>query len=461
MGNVSTEIADYVATLGYDALPSAVVAAAKRNILDTLLVACAGAAADGVGAILDLSSDAAPRAPSTVWTFAAKRSPGDAALVNAMAAAALDYDSLCLTVHADSVVVPAVVAVAEAAGASGKQLIAAYVAGVEIMARLSRAAISPQKGWSHTAVFGVIGAALAAASIARMTRAEIAGGIGVCLSLAAGSQQANVERSLTKRLQPALAARNGILAADIARAGVLGPSDSFEGRNGFWALYQGGDAALLRKGIGSDYVLLQTALKKFPVCACSHAAIEAVLQLAVEYDIQPDEVLAVEAIVTPFMAYMVGGDFGPGSDPVVSAQFSLRYGLASALLRRHVGLANLELLAIKDPAAARLAERVALTTDAQVSGETAPATVRIRTARHGELSRTIVAMPGCPDAPLSPGELYGKWADCCAAARFARGEYAFKRLCGAIDGLETCDDIGDLVALLRQPGEAQPCAVVS
>ena len=363
-----------------------------------------------------------------------------------MAAAALDFDSLCLTVHADCVVVPAAMAAGQAVRASGREVLAAYVAGVEFMARLSHASVPPQRGWTHTAVFGVFGAAIAAARLLGLSPDETANAIGICLSLAAGSQQSNIEQTLTKRLQPALAARNGVFAAQAARAGITGPGASIQGKAGLWALYQPGEHERLVGGLGRDYLMLETGLKKYPVCACSHAAIEACLRLTQGEALGAGDIDRVEVTLTPFMAYMVGGEFDPTQNPVVAAQFSVRYAVAAALLRGHVDLGDLANDAIHDPQATELARRIVVHVDQNASGEVAPATVRFASARDGDRTLTVDAMSGSVAAPLSNDDFAAKLAACDRILPLANDGFATLRQ--RIEWLEDVDDIAAVAALL-------------
>lgn len=448
MDDVTAEVLRYVGALRYEDLPGPVIAAAKRNILDTLMVARAGAKADGLDAIVAMAALDAGEGASTVWCRGGGWPATYAAQINAMAAAALDFDSLCLSVHADCVVVPAALAVAEGERQSGKAFLAAYVAGAEVAARLSHASVPPQKGWTHTAVFGVFGAAVASARLLGLSQAKIADAFGICLSLAAGTQQSNIEQTLTKRLQPAIAARNGVFAAQAARAGITGPASVLEGKAGLWSLYQQGDCDKLIGDIGRAYVMLRTGLKKYPVCACSHAAIEACLTMTESRPVPETAIEAVELTLTPFMAYMVGGKCDPALNPVVTAQFSARYAVACALLRGHVNLSDLSLGAIGDAAVKRLADRIVIHTDPGGDGEVAPASVRLKLSGQRERALTINVVPGGPSAPLTDEDFDTKLKDCEAANPFDSSDVGFAALKDAVACLEDLDDLGELAGLL-------------
>ena len=230
---------------------------------------------------------------ATIWGTTERHSASSAALINAVATSALEFDSLNGNVHADAVALPAAMAAAERARCTGTEFLEAYVVGAELICRLGAAAAGRHKGWSYTSAFGVFGAAAAAARAQRLGRAATCDAFGLALSMAAGSQQANTERVLAKRLQPGIAARNGVFATDAAAAGFSGPRGSIDGKFGLGVLYEQLDLDVLLGG-WNQLRLADTGIKKYPVCACSHAAIEACSMLRREHALDARDVVAVQ-----------------------------------------------------------------------------------------------------------------------------------------------------------------------
>jgi 2-methylcitrate dehydratase PrpD len=454
MTGESKQLHRFVADVDLDRLPATVIARAKRHILETVILALAGGSEEGVAEIRALAKVEYAQGPSAVWGAGDRLQPSGAALVNSYAAAALDYDTLCNTVHGDVVIIPAVLAMAEARQATGRQLLEAYIAGIEVTARLSFSAQPPQRGWTHTSVFGVFGAAAAVARLIGLPETRIGHATGIALSLAAGSQQSNVEKVLTKRLQPALAARNGVFAALAAEAGISGPQQSLEGRCGLWSLYQAGDPALLLKDLGGEFRFLETILKGYPVCSCSHAAIVACLELIAINALDPADISEVEVTVTPFMVHMVGGDFDPSRDPVVAAQFSIRYALVCCILRGGVSLADLDLAAICDPAIQEWAARIQITVDPENDGELAPARVRLKTRSKGVLERCVSVMPGSVEAPLSDAAFKGKLQDCVDRIPGFSEQGGLVRLEEIVEAIDRSDQCTDLTGFLAAVGQS-------
>ncbi len=175
--------------------------------------------------------------------------------------------------------------------------------------------------------------------------------LGICLSQAAGTQQSNIEQALTKRLQGGRGARRRVLGAARATRHRRAARSLIEGKFGLYALYQDGNPLKILDGLGSRFEHENTAIKKYPCCACSrtHRSKQA-LGLIREHDLKPADVTSIEVTHSTFMHRLVGAPFNPGDNPQVSAQFSVQYAIACALLRRRMSVADLEDAAILDPA---------------------------------------------------------------------------------------------------------------
>ena len=151
---VSGRLAQHVVTTQFEDIPAAAMRSAKRLALDTLAVAWAGSAAPGVREARELLAEEGGRPESTVWAFCGRLPARAAAFINSASAAALDYDGMRATergsVHSDSVVLPAALALAERAHAGGREFLAALVLGNDVVTRLGAASQLPHKGWYHT-----------------------------------------------------------------------------------------------------------------------------------------------------------------------------------------------------------------------------------------------------------------------------------------------------------------------
>jgi len=438
-------LAAWAAGLRYEDLPSAAVAQAKRLVLDTLAVAWAGSGADGIAPVRQLALAQGGTAEAGLWAFGERVPATQAALVNGMMGAALDFDSVHdeATVHADVVVLPAVMALAERERLSGREFLAAYVAGDELLVRLGLA-VRTHPGWFYSSVLGVFAAAAAAARALRLDADGVRNAMGVALSRAAGTQQALVERSLTKRMQSAFAARDGVEAALLAGAGISAPAELFGGKCGFEALYTGLDEATVLAGLGTQYRFPALTLKKYASCFCNHAAIEATLELVQRHGLKAADVQAASVRLSPFMARLVGAPFAPGDNPQVAAQFSVQYSVANVLLRGRFAVDDIQPAAVIDAEVGTLARRVQMETDPAHTGKFVPATVTVKTREGREFSATATALPGTPGRPMTDAELRDKAMAClCGGARPMQADAA-GRLIDTIDRLEELRDMNQL-----------------
>ncbi|MGE0873113.1 MAG: MmgE/PrpD family protein [Burkholderiales bacterium] len=439
---ITETLAAHVAATGPERIPAAVAAATRRYVLDTLAVAWAGADAPGGSAIHAMAAAEGGAGEAGVWVHGGRLPAAAAAFVNGVSAAALDYDSVyeAGSVHADVVVVPAAWAMAERTGASGADFLAAVALGTDIACRLGKAS-RRNSGWFYTSVAGVYGAAAACARLAGLDRDGIANAMGFALSHTGGTQQALLEKTDAKRMQSAFAAKAGVFCAQLAAAGASAPRQALEGSYGYFAKYEDCDPAVLLDALGERYENTRSAIKKYPSCTANHAPVEVAIALARELDIQPDDVTAVEVVLSPFSQRLVGGPFEPAANPQVAAQFSIQYSLACALARRRLGVADIQRDAVLDPKLGALAGKVASSADDANKGKFAPARIAVTTARHGRVERDAPFVPGAPEHPLSDEEHRAKVLDCLAVGARPLDAGAAARLIERVDGIGRVTDM--------------------
>lgn len=441
---VSGRLAQHVVATRFDDIPPQAIESSRRLALDTLAVAWAGSSAPGVAGACDLMKEDGGKTESTVWAFGGKLPARAAAFINSTSAAALDYDGMRATergsVHSDSVVLPAALAMAERTHANGREFLSALVLGNDVVTRLGAASQLPHKGWYHTSIYGIYGAAAAAARLLNLDADRTQHAFGIALSQTAATQLPSMSFSLAKRFSSSFAAHAGVFSALLAARGITAPRDAFEGKFGFYNLYQPGDAATLFADIGSAYPHVHTAIKKYPSCACNHTAIEAALGLVRDYDVQPDEVSALEVTISPYVHRLVGAPFEPGSDPQVAAQFSVQYSVACALMRRRLSVADIQDAAVLEPGIGALARSVKVTVD-EKRANSRGATVRMTSRRHGPIEKHVEHIPGSPQAPIGAAELEGKFAECAIAGVAPLGAERWKRLAARVKTVEQLDDM--------------------
>ena len=442
--DASRTLARWVSGLRYQDIPGDVVELAKLQVLDTLGAAWAGSNAEGIDHVRSVVAQQGGAAESRVWCYGDRLPAPQAAFVNGMLAAALDVDSLHdrANVHSDGVIVPALFALAEARGASGKTLISALVAGGELAVRMGVAARS-SPGWFYSSVFGVFGAAAAASHLLGLDERRTLHALGIALSQAAGTQQPLLERSLTKRLQTAFASRVGVEAALLAEAGVTGPSQPIEGAAGMAALYTSFDDTLLA-GLGERFASAGMTFKKFPSCMCNQAPIEAALELSTRCALNAEDIQGVAVTVSPFMERLTGAPFCPGDNPQVSAQFSVRYSVASSLLRKRFEVRDISACSVLDPAVLALAAlvEVRLNDSADRFG---PAQVEVRTKAGQTHIAFLESPPGTSASPLTSRALMAKARSAFASAAIPMSASRTGAVMDAILGIDRCQQVAGLL----------------
>ena len=441
--SISHRLASHAATTPYAAIPADVRDTAKLYMLDMLAVAWAGSDAPGCPEAHALQVDEGGRADSTAWAYGGKLSASSAAFINGMSSSALDYDSLGrdAPVHVNIAVLPAALAVAEKEHASGADFLAALVVGSDIVCRLGAAAKHPPRGFHYTAAFGIFGAAAAAARLMRLDAVTTRHALGLAFIQAGGTQQANIEPSLAKRLLSAFAARSGVYAALLAQRGITAPAHAIEGEFGLYKLYQDGSPARLLDALGSRFDSAALSIKQFPSCGCNHTTIAGMLDLVRKYDLQPDDVESINITVSPYMDRIVGMPYDPSGDAQVAAQFSIRYSAACVLVRRRLGLAEIQEAAARDPEINRHVGKVTLQIDPTLTSSRGPVVIRLRSKRHGELATTVAHVPGSREAPLTEAQVNEKFDECFRLGTRPLSKEQIATLTARVHGLEQFPDM--------------------
>ena len=274
----------------YENLPADVVDATKKEILDLLGVALGGANQPGATHVCALVKEWGGKEESSIIGSKQKVPAPNAAQANATMAHALDFDDVheAAVMHPGIASIPVVMAVGEAQGhLSGKELITSTALGVDMMCRLALATTpgkSPiELGWHLTSLFGFMGSAATAARVMGLDEETIVNAIGIGYHQCAGNGQCVKDGALTKRLGPGFAVKGGITAALLAKAGVTGAKNSFEGEWGLYQQYMHGDYSreILTADLGKRFEGVNVAIKPYPCCRGIHPAIDAGLALAI------------------------------------------------------------------------------------------------------------------------------------------------------------------------------------
>ena len=421
---ISRRLAEFAAALRYDAIPPMVRERAKRLMLDAVGCGLAAKRFDFAQASLRAIRELGGAGPRAVLGHPDRLPLRDAVLANGILMHGLDYDDTHSegVVHLTVAVLPAVLGLGAELERSGRDMLTAYVAGIEAGARLASVAKGGfhQAGFHPTGVIGAFAAAVAAGKLYGLDVSQLTHAQGTALSVASGSLEFLEDGSWTKRLHAGWAGVGGITAAALARGGFVAPKAAYEGRFGLFSLYlknPPGDIERASASLGATWETLNVAVKPFPACHFVHAFADAAIALR-RKGVDPAKVESVTALVPQEEIAVIcepaANKRRPAND--YDARFSLPYVVAASLRAGKFGLAELEDGALADPATLELAAKVSYRADPSsgfprhYSGELI---VRMegREMRHREAVNR-----GAAERPLTNADVEAKFMENAASA---------------------------------------------
>jgi 2-methylcitrate dehydratase PrpD len=407
MTGITDTLARYVAELKFSDLPPEVSERARHLTIDLIgSIVRAGKEADSTPSILGMLKRLGMDAPgqSTVFGLSRGYVPATAALLNGTLGHSLDFDDTHAdsSLHPSAPVVPAAFAAADITGASGKDLIAAIVAGYEVCCRLGNA-LDPTahyaRGFHPTATAGTFGAAAAAGKLFGLSTAGIVSAFGVAASQAAGSLQFLVNGAWNKRYQVGAAAMNGLIAAALAREDFIGAADAIEGKHGLLVGYtDGARPERATADLGRVFETIKIGMKPYPSCRYTHAAVDGLLALQRENGWSAAAIRSVAIGLHQNGIVLTGAPLEEKRRPrsVVDGQFSMPFAAAVALYKGSFGWDDYALLGNPDVEA--IAARVDVTRDERLEGLRHPFGANIAvTTSAGTVERNIPDPSGEPD----------------------------------------------------------------
>ena len=364
-----------------------------------------------------------------------------AAWVNCNAASALDLDDghRMAMGHPGAAVIPAALAIAETSGATGRELLAAVVAGYEVAVRASVARVPWYKDRMYSSgIWGVFGVAAAAGKLLGFDEATLQSAIGNAASHGSfppGGLQANY--SMVKEVI-GWAGMTGCASALLAQQGFIGPEDVMD-YSGRW------DTAKLVDGLDKPerYAILSTYFKPYAVCRWAHSSVDAVLDLMARHSLRPGEVQKI--LVETFYEVTRLVNYAPRN--AIAAQFSIPFALAVALLHSRIEPEDVSEENLQKPEVLDLARKVEVVVDPEINSQFPTKTVArvtIHTTR-GQFQTTVEYPRGNPENPLRDDELRAKFRSLTAKIV---GEKTCENLQAAILDLARSRDVTSLTQLL-------------
>ena len=415
MTAVAATISEFIARA---APPAGARERAVLAVCDTIGVALAGASEPATRIVRDTVTSES-RGPCRILGTAERAGASDAAFANGVAIHALDYDDMCFVsmAHPSCALVPAALAAAELAQASGRAVLDAYLVGFEVECRLGMV-MNPRhyhaRGWHCTSSIGTIGAAAAAARVLNLPPPATAHALGIAASLACGLKE-NIG-TMVKPLHAGVAARNGVMAARLAQQGFTASEHAIDGQQGYLAAMDSErPAPALAQAIadlGARWEILDTGIsvKLYPSCAATHPPLDVLLQLVRTHGVTADDVDAMEVEADSMTPRLLIHE-RPAT--ALEAKFSMPFCAAAAVVFGHPTMDTFDVDRIHDARVQQLMPRVTLRAnpafDAAAPLSQARVTIRLRDGR--TLTEHADGARGYPGR-LTGDELSAKFLGC-------------------------------------------------
>jgi 2-methylcitrate dehydratase PrpD len=338
MSGETKTLAEFAAQLRYDDIPKPAVAIAKACVIDTVGVVLFGSTLPWSQIVDAYVQHTGTGASSILDQGFRKTSAPGAAFANGAFAHAFEFDNLrqpSTGVHPGATVLTGALAAAEEAKVSGKELITAFVAGLECMFRIAAAAhhTSEKLGFHAPGITGVFGSAVAASKVMKLSPRQITMAMGIGGSFCSGllAFVKSGQGGMVKRIHMGRAAEGGVTAANLAARGFEGPEVILEGKYGVLDVFaRDPDLAAITSDLGTRWETLTITFKTFPCHVTSQSPVQALLTLRTQNKFAPED---VENILIEVSDKVLSHHANPAPQDVATAQYSLPFTIALALYR--------------------------------------------------------------------------------------------------------------------------------
>jgi 2-methylcitrate dehydratase len=450
-------MAQWAAVLRYEDLPAVVVHQAKRYLLDSLGCALGGLRQEDAEIALAVLREIGGSGPCAVLGTGRRTDAVSASLANALLIRVMDYNDIYWQQDPShpSDIIPAALAGAELMDAGGRELIVGIVLGHEFEMRLCEAATPGirERGWHHATLTAFV-SPIVMGRMLRLPWPQIQHAIGI-----SGSRQCTLgavtagKLTMMKNTVDPLATQSGVLAALLARRGYTGPEHVIDGKEGLVRVF-GPEWRLdvLTEGLGSDWRILRCGMKAYPTEALTHTPISAVLELVQEHDLSPDDVASVTIRSLARAADILAdpSKYDPRSKE--TADHSLPYCVAAAIVDRQVAPAQFQPQRIMDPVIRAQLSKVRVIADPGIEA-VFPALQRthvtIETTSGTQLTRQLDYPRGNPHHPLTDTQVAEKFAALAEPVLSNAAAAKLQQAVWSLDSMASVRGLGELCAADR------------
>ncbi|MFT5448341.1 MAG: 2-methylcitrate dehydratase PrpD [Gammaproteobacteria bacterium] len=420
---LTMELAHRVCAFRPNDLTEEMFIAARTAIIDTIAVTLLGSCEDMVR-IMRVTLGDGLAGPASLIGSGESASVLDATMVNGLASHALDFDDFTQEFggHPSVPIVAGLLALAQAQGASGREFVAAYVAGIETESRIAAAVHFHhyEKGWHPTSTLGVFGAAASAAHLLKLDVEATSISLAIAASFASG-MKANFG-TYTKPLHVGHCARSGVHAALLAQQGFTANPFALEHKQGFFQLYNGEGNFDAERMLGEWFrpaivCAPGISLKQFACCGSTHPAVYMALRLRKQTNVDLARVTRIDIATHPRRLPHTNN---PDPRTPFEAKFSMQYCVARALQDGELMLKHFEGDALFEPQLRKLMQCTHVSVDPQMAksdDQSFGARVCVHLDDGTRVEEVVDHMPGRGALhPMSESELRGKFMDCAQQA---------------------------------------------
>jgi 2-methylcitrate dehydratase PrpD len=440
----------------FEDLEPRIIENAKNRIIDILGCAIGGANAGGNKGLVNVVRRWGGTGEATMMIFGGRVPVGNAAMVNAITCRSYDFEVMSIVregqwiaSHTSATTVMTALAMGEMHHVNGKELIAALVAGDDVVSRvLAAAGFDFDLGWDGTMTLPVFGAVPIAGRIMGLSEYEMRHAFGIGLNMVAGSIQSLWDGAAAFKLGQGTAARNGIFAAELAQEGWTGLEDPLLSRFGYYNLFTKGcqKPEILTDHLGERYYVEET-FKSHPCGWPNQGPIQCAMAIAAKSSVRVDDIEEVLIrLPARFLGLYYAKPYVPSDFPHSSAIFSFQFNVATALLKGDVQPEHFSEKAIKDPQLNTLISKTRCVELPGSQGRLIEVVVKIKDGT--ELFERVEVWKGDPlTEPMPKDDIVNKFYRQVDFARTVSKESA-KELLALIDRLENVDDVSVIPELM-------------
>jgi len=441
--DITRTLARYLVNARYEDLPTAVRHEAARALLNWLGCTIGSSRHETVERALAAVQPFSGPPQAVVLGRAERLDIMHAALVNGISSHVLDFDDThARAIHPSAPVLPALIAYAEWRPITGRDLVHAFVLGVEAEERVGLS-VFPEHyaiGWHITGTAGVFGAAAAVGQLLGLDERQMCWALGIAATQAAGLRE--MFGTMCKSLHPGRAAQNGMLAALLAAKNFTSSEQAIEAPRGFARVTSTRfDPNEITEGLGNRYEILSNMYKPYACGLVVHAAIDGCIELAREHGLTAEEIERVDLTVSPLVLELTGKR-SPRSG--LEGKFSVYHAAAVGIIHGAAGKAQFSDAVVCDPRVIALRERIFATEDGAIGRTEARVAIRLRDGRR--LERHVAYALGTLERPMSDADLEAKF---CGLVEGVLPERRIGELIAACWSVESLQDAGEIARLAR------------